>query len=275
MKQSIIDNIKMLPPLSDSIKDIMRVCDDAESSLLDVVNVVKKDPTATATLLKIANSSLYGNRNVKIVDRAVGMFGKAVTKSFLVSRSVLQSIKIDLSPYNMDEEKFSNVSLSRVMLMSDWYGDIDRSKLEILATAVQIANIGQIFIARELINSGKANEFKQAVISGEDDVEELEIEFVGISSTEVTCEILRYWKLDNTMIDALVFSHSEESVSRADDETLPYAQACFAVLNGIDIVGKENSMHIEEVYDLLDFNDLQEARFVAILDQVRQNFDDE
>lgn len=271
MKQSIIESIRVLPPLSESVKDIISVCDDMESSLLDVVSVVKKDPTASATLLKIANSSLYGNRNVKIVDRAVGMFGKAVTKSFLISRSVIQSFKIDLTPYNMTEEQFANISLARVILMSEWYNDIDKKKLEILATTSQLANIGQLIIAKELIDTGKANDFKKALINCEDEIDELETEFVGHTSIEVSAEILKHWKLDSTLVNSLLFSYSSEALNRCDEVTRPYAIANFCVLNAIDTIGKENESHMEEILDILDHNDLGESKFTAILEQIRSN----
>jgi HD-like signal output (HDOD) protein len=270
MKENIIQNIKVLPPLSESIRDIMMVCNDQESSLIDVVNVVKKDPNASATLLKIANSSLYGSRKVKIVDRAIGMFGKAITKSFLVSKSVLDSIEVDLTPYGISEDQFLNVSLARLMLMSEWYEGIDKNMLEVLATSAQLANIGQVIVARELIDNGHAQDFLDAVSSGEDEVDELEIEFLGTSALEISVEILRHWKLDDEIIQALEYSTSIENIYQAPENIREYAIANYCVLNAIDAVGNENSTHIEDVFDMIDQNELDESRFVAILEQVRQ-----
>jgi HD-like signal output (HDOD) protein len=269
MKDSIINSIKVLPPFSESIKDILRVCNDEDSSLIDVVNVVKKDPNASATLLKIANSSLYGSRKVKIVDRAIGMFGKAVTKSFLVSKSVLDSFEIDLSPYGISEEEFLHISLARLILMSEWYEGIDPQKVEVLATCAQLANIGQVVLAKEIINAGHAKEFSEALASGEEEVDELEIEFTGITSLEVTIHILRHWKLDESIVHALENSTSVEYINHASEDIRDYALACYCVLNAIDGVGKENATHMEDVYDMLDQNDLDETKFVTLLEQVK------
>jgi HD-like signal output (HDOD) protein len=274
MKDSIISNIKVLPPFSESIREIMAVCNDSDSSLIDVVNIVKKDPNASATLLKIANSSLYGSRKVKIVDRAIGMFGKAVTKSFLVSKSVLDSFKIDLSPYGISEDDFLNISLARLILLTEWYEPIDHGKIEVLATCVQLANIGQVVLAREIIDNGYAQEFRDALSSGEDEVDELEIEFSNMTSLEVTIHILRHWGLDDSIIEALEYSKTLESIREASEEIRPYAIAIFCVLNAIDGIGKENSTHMEDVFDLVDKQNLDEARFVSNLEEVRHNIHD-
>jgi HD-like signal output (HDOD) protein len=267
MNENIVNSIKALPPLPETTVEIYRLCSAEETSLVEVVEAVKKDPSAVATLLKFANSAIYGSRNVKIVDRAVGMFGKAVTKSFLVNDSIMKSFKIDLNPYDLNTEEFSLISQKRNKLMTSWYASIDRSMLDVLATTSQVGNVGQIVLAKELIDSGKDEEFQEALES--DDVYELEEEIVGHSSIEVSAAILNHWKLDNLITESIKYSQSLEMISSAPEDIKPYAVANFIVYHALDVTGRSSEGAMDDVYDLLHEYNLNEDEFIELLSEVK------
>lgn len=268
MNDNIIKNIKMLPPLPKSTIEIYKVCSDADSSLVDVVNVVKKDPIATATLLKIANSSLYGSRNIKIVDRAVGMFGKSVTKAFLVNDAIRNSFKIDLTPYKMTEDSFMLVSQKRNKLMTDWYSDIDKNMLDILSTTSQVGNVGQILLAKELVTNGKKKDFLSAISTGEADIDELEDEFLGTTTLEITAQVLHHWKLDQMLVNAIEYSKNLDSIDRATSEVQPYAIANYVVYNSINILGNRSEEAWDGVLDLLHQSNFNEEVYEDLLQSI-------
>jgi HD-like signal output (HDOD) protein len=269
MNENIVNSIKALPPLPETTIEIYRLCSCEETSLIEVVEAVKKDPSAVATLLKFANSAIYGSRNVKIVDRAVGMFGKAVTKSFLVNDSITKSFKIDLSAYDMSTEDFSNISQKRNKLMTSWYSSIDRNMLDILATTAQVGNVGQIIIAKELANTNQELEFKDAI--DDDDFYELEEEMVGHSTIEVSAEILDHWKLDSMITDSIKYSQSLEHINNAPEEIKPYAIANFIVFHSLDLKGESSEGAMDDVYDLLHEHNLNEDEFIELLAEVKSD----
>jgi HD-like signal output (HDOD) protein len=267
MNESIINEIKFLPPLPESIMEVNRLCADPESSLMDLVNVVKKDPIATATLLKVANSSLYGAREVKTIDRAVGMFGKAVTKSFLVNNAVLNCFELDLSPYGITNDDFSATSQKRALLMSKWYGEIDESMLDVLSTAAQVGNIGEVIVAREITKAGGADEFKESILDGEP-LDELEIKYAGYTSTEVTAMVLEHWKLDTTLIDSIKYSTDIEALKSAPEHIKAHAMANFIVYNAINPIGDVSEEMMGDVEDLLEEHNLNRGRFIYLLEDI-------
>jgi HD-like signal output (HDOD) protein len=267
MNENIVNSIKALPPLPETTVEIYRLCSVEDTSLVEVVEAVKKDPSAVATLLKFANSAIYGARNVKIVDRAVGMFGKAVTKSFLVNDSVMKSFTIDLSPYGMSTEDFSDVAQKRNKLVTSWYSSIDRSMLDILATTAQVGNVGQIVLAKELKDSGKDLEFQDAI--EDDDVYELEDEIIGHSTVEVSAAILDHWKLDPLISNSIKYSQNRELISQAPEDVKPYAIANFIIFHALDNTGKSSEGAMDDVYDLLHEYNLNEDEFIELLAEVK------
>jgi HD-like signal output (HDOD) protein len=269
MNENIIKNIKLLPPLPSSTIEIYEVCSDPDSSLVDVVNVVKKDPIAVATLLKIANSSLYGSRNIRIVDRAIGMFGKSVTKAYLVNDAIVNSFKIDLSAYGISEDEFSLVSQKRTKLMSEWYSEIDKGMLDILSTTAQVGNIGQILLSKELAETGVAGEFKEALGFGEDEVDELEEEFLEFTTLDVSAKILEHWKLDPLLIESINYAKNYDTIERAPADIKPYAIANFIIFHAIDVLGNTTESGFDNVLDLIHENGLNEETFEDLLAEIR------
>lgn len=268
MSDNIVNEIKFLPPLPESIIEVNRICSDPESSLMDVVKVVKKDPIATATLLKVANSSLYGAREVKTIDRAVGMFGKAVTKSFLVNNAILNCFVLDLSPYGITNDDFAIASQKRTLLMSKWYGEIADSKLDTLSTSAQLSSLGQVIIAKELKKIGKAEEFREAILDGES-IDELEFKYIGFTHTELSAMILNHWKLDKTLIESIKYSTDISTIKEAPASIKEYAMANFVVYNSINPIGEIEATQEDNVLDLIEEYNLNAKRFLHILDDIK------
>lgn len=268
MNENILKNIKVLPTLPQSIAKVNAICADANSSVADLAKVVKEDPVATGLLLKIANSSLYGSKNIKTVEMAVSLFGKAVTKSYVMSSAIANSFKLDFTPYGMTPDDFSQVSQMRTALMFKWYSDINKSMLDTLTTAAQLGNLGQILISQDIIKNGKIDEFKEAMEDG-DGIENIELNLAGYTTIEVTAMILEHWKLDTTLIEAIKASASIDSVHSANEEIKEYALANFVVYNAINEIGEITAENNEMLLDLLVDNGYDENKFMEILNDFR------
>jgi HD-like signal output (HDOD) protein len=270
MNENILKQIKVLPTLPKSVLKVNAICADPESSLADLAKVVKEDPVATGLLLKIANSSLYGSRNIKTVEMAVGMFGKAVTKSYVMSSAVANSFKLDFTPYSMTPDDFSRVSQLRTQLMYKWYNQINKEMLDTLTTGAQLGNLGQILISQDIIQSGKIDDFKTE-IEDEEPLDVIELNMAGYTTIEVSAMILEHWKLDSQLIEAIKASSSLESAEAADEEVKPFAVALYIVFNAINELGQfivpEDA---EGIYDLIADYNLDESHFTDILEELRQ-----
>jgi HD-like signal output (HDOD) protein len=251
MNDNILKEIKALPPLPESVIEVNRICSNPEGTIADLAKAIKKDPIATATILKAANSPMYGLKEIKTVENAIAMFGKATTKAFILQMAVKSSFESNLSPYNLSFEDFSNISQKRAFVMTKWYSNINFQMLNILATTTLLGNIGQIVIAKELLKSDKCNEFKNKVASKEYMIEELEKEYMDITSTDVTAKILEFWKLEKLLVDSLKYSVSKESLQEADEETLPYAVANYAVFKAIDGLGNTDEEELDDICETL------------------------
>jgi HD-like signal output (HDOD) protein len=266
MNENILKNIKFLPTLPQSVANVNRICMDKESSLSDLAEEIKKDPVASGTLLKIANSSLYGSRNIRTVEMAVGMFGKAVTKSYVLSSAISNLVKLDFSAYGISPDDYSLISQKRTAMMYEWYNDIDSSMIDTLTTATQLSSLGQILISQDIVSAGKTEEFLEEV-EAEEDIDLIELNLSKITTLEVTAEILKHWKLADELIETIIYSTSLEKIQDAPDHIKPYAIANFAIYQTIDLVG--NIEIKEDILELLSDNGLDEDKFVSVVENIR------
>lgn len=211
MNDTIYTKIKALPPLSDTVVKIQAVCNDANSSMADLSQVVKNDPMLTANILRSANSPLYGfSREINDVSRAISLFGMATIKGFALSSAVRKSFNINLSPYNMGEEKFLIISSMQNALMLAWYKKVDNSMLDILSPASFLMEIGKIVLANELIEQGLGDKFKDAIknIKSIEDLSKLEEEFFDTTNEAVTASIFEQWNLEKELVDVIFHSNN-------------------------------------------------------------------
>jgi len=201
MNSKIISQIKALPPLPKSVIEIQKITSDPNSSIADLVKVVKEDPMLTANLLKAANSPLYGfTRQIKSVDQAVSLFGMATVKGFAISFAIRNSLKFDLEAYGISEQQFHDVSMYRNSIAIEWYKR-ERSRLDILATDSFLIDIGAVVIALILKEEGLEERFKTRLQN--EDRYFLEKEFVGADTTEITVEIFKHWNFSDDLIESM------------------------------------------------------------------------
>lgn len=237
MQDFISKRIKSLPPLNESTLEIQRICNDEGASLKDLAKVVEKDPMLTANILKSANSPLYGfSREISSVDRAVNLFGMTTIKGFALNAAVKNSFKINLSAYNMDEAKFAKISTMQNSLAINWLSKGSDDVKKVVIPASFLLEIGKIIISAELIETNKANEFKQGLseLKNIRELSEYEKQFLGMSSEEVTSMIFDKWNLEVDMIDAIFYSVTPE---KASNDIRNNAIALNIVSNLVNIFG--------------------------------------
>jgi len=99
--------IQTLQPLSNTILQVLQVCDDKDSSIKDLIKTVKSDPILSLNILKVANSPIYGSIELKTIDQAVGKFGKQMIKALTLSDLSNSLGAVELSAYNINEKTFS------------------------------------------------------------------------------------------------------------------------------------------------------------------------
>ncbi|MDX1294780.1 MAG: HDOD domain-containing protein [Sulfurimonadaceae bacterium] len=217
--KSIQKQIDSIQPLPGSLQKVIDLCDNDETDVKQIVYAVKDDPILTALVIKEANSPLY-NQNAKSVEQAVSFFGKRIVKALTLSLSTQLLEPIELKCYASTAEKFKNVSNMRLALAMMWYSKVDIKALSTLASAAAISNLGQIIIARELVERNACGTLH--TLMHEHTVNDAEEQLLGTTTPEVTADILKHWNFDQITVDTVRYAHAPQY---APPEARPLAMA--------------------------------------------------
>ena len=203
--KKINEFIKTLKPLPNTIFQIMQICDDEEIAIKELIKVVKTDPIIAANILKVANSPIYGTVELKTIDQAVTKFGKRAIKALTMSGVYNSLGEIDLSAYDITEDTFSEISMKRLSLILKWYSKISIADLSVLTSTALLSNIGQLLISKELIKIDMDNRFKELCTAF--DIKYAEESILHTTTSNISSQILRYWKLSSDIVD--IIEHSD------------------------------------------------------------------
>ena len=211
----LLRRVESLPPLPRTIILIEEYRRKSEKEISELHDIISKDALIVTNLLKIANSAMFGFRSkVETPIRAISLLGINFTISVAISASSQKLLVTTLAPYGLTNDNFMNSSNIASVLASLWLGKIDETiKDEIILPALLI-DIGKYIIADMILNEQKEKEFKAKIEEGILSIEEVEKEFLGFSSSFVTAQIFKHWKLSPNLINSIEFVDDINSVSK-------------------------------------------------------------
>jgi HD-like signal output (HDOD) protein len=249
MTEEILKKIKQLPPLPESAMQIEAVYQDPDSTFNDMVKILEKDPLLTADILKAANSPLYGfSREITAISQAVGLFGMGTVRGFALASIVKKSFDLDLSPYGISNEVFSELSKKQNALVTSWCLRKENRLMGVLSPAAFLVEIGKVLIAQQIISDNKEEEF-QNTLQELDDVDAAEREVVGTDTPEVSAKIFEQWKFEESLVDVIRNAREPEG---AADENKKAAQILKVVRVSVPINGKVTQESIAAAKELIE-----------------------
>lgn len=119
--EMLVKNIVDLPTLPQVITTLMTMLDDPDSSVRDINNVMGKDQTLVAKMLKLVNSAFYAiPKRVNSVSQAIAILGFKTVKSIVLSASIIGMFDGDDDFFNYQEFWINALgvgSLSRFIIL--------------------------------------------------------------------------------------------------------------------------------------------------------------
>jgi len=266
MNEEILKKIKQLPPLPESVMEIEKVYNDPDSTFNDMAKILEKDPLLTADILKAANSPLYGfSREINAINQAVGLFGMGTVRGFVLSSVVKKSFTLNLSPYEITNEMFSNLSKKQHALMSSWCRRKENRYLGVLSPAAFLVEIGKVLIAQQIIADEKTEDFSNALKELEN-VEEAERTIIGVDTPEVSATIFQEWQFENTLVDVI---RNCQNPHLAQEENQRPASILHVVRVAIPMDAKITDASIKAAKELIEKYNLDMESFDTAIENAR------
>ena len=151
----IIKKVSRLEPIPTVIHKVLDLAGDPESSLSDLVEVVERDPSITANLLKTVNSAHLGLPvKVDSVSQAVSMLGLQQVVEMVLSQNMSGNLQRSQKGYGLAKGDLWRQSLAVAMVARTLAGQRDLMSLPAIYTAALLKDIGKVilheFVAEQL-----------------------------------------------------------------------------------------------------------------------------
>ena len=102
-----IQKIELLPSIPIVLQKIISTSSDPHSSALDMQNIIIKDQSISAAILRLANSAYYGYaKHVEDIVRAIVVIGFNTAVSVAISVSVLKTVAEKIDGEEFDKNEF-------------------------------------------------------------------------------------------------------------------------------------------------------------------------
>lgn len=262
--ERIIHDIDALQPVSQIGNRAMEVISNPDSSLNEVVDIIKYDQAMTANILRICNSAFFGlKKEIVSIKQAVAYMGvDKVACLVMVGHNRANFNKMN-EGYDLDEGALWRYSVSSALIAQDL---AEKRKLEntsFLFTSALLKDIGKVVLntymyeALEDIQSKVSKEGKTFI--------EAEKEILGIDHAELGGKIAEKWNLSQATVDIIKNHHNPYHAS-SDDLSLPIIyladSICMMIGVGVGADGLAYRYH-QDILDLLNFSDIDLQKTIA------------
>lgn len=212
---NILNKIDSLPPLPKTIIEVEEFRKKPNKEIADLLKIIEKDALIVSTLLKISNSAMFGFRSrVETPARAVSLLGINFTISIAIAGTVQNLLKSDLEPYGVNVNDFMKASNTASILANLWLSKIDLALKEEIVLPALLQETGKFILADYIKQENLSETFKGKVDSGEL-IEDVERNLLGITTSQVTAQIFRHWKLSDKLVNMI---ENVDNISNVSDE---------------------------------------------------------
>lgn len=202
-----LEKFSNLPSIPQIIFKIKQVSEDPKSSAADLANCILSDHQLTSRILRMANSSYYGNYAGKMntVTHAIVMMGFRVVHNIAISMSVYEVVNKLSENTKFDLTSFWTRSLGSGVISKYLAHKSNQSKLiEVAFIAGFIHDIGQAILA-----GGFPEKYEQIAKLDPDspDICETERVLLGIDHQAAGEYVAGIWNLPNTLSKPIADHH--------------------------------------------------------------------
>lgn len=165
-----------------------------------LLEIIEKDPLIVTTLLKVANSAMFGFRHsVESPSRAINLLGVNFTISIALGSIIQKSIQSNLDTYSVSTDDFMFISNLASNLVNNWVPSISFDLKEELLLPAFLQETGKFILSDIIKEKGNQDDFKKGIEEGKN-LTDLEKEFSGYSCAKITANIFKHWKLSHNLI---------------------------------------------------------------------------
>lgn len=205
--QKLVSQSKQISSLPTIFYQINEAVEDPECSFVEIGEIISGDPSLSARLLRIVNSSYFGFPNkIETITHAVTIVGMAQLRDLALATTVVNQFKgIPKNLINMEKFWLHSVATgltAKVIAIYRRETNVDR-----FYVMGMLHDLGRLLLLLNIPDSIKTIMEKYELGGTMYDVEE---EVLGFNHSAVAGELMKSWQLPEMLQEAVAFHHNPE-----------------------------------------------------------------
>jgi HD-like signal output (HDOD) protein len=200
------------PVMPEAGQALIQTLNDDKADTFAICRIIKKDPTLTASLLRMANSAMFGlSGQVDTLERAVSVVGLSMVRTRALSLCMAHASEF---PFGVDRMAFWHYSL-RCACYAQWLADlcdVDDQEAWLCGMMLRLGGLSVVQAHPELARSLETHSLASA------ERWQVQRRLVGFDEGEVTAELAQHWDLPLPLV--LGLRHCAQPLAQADHSRL-------------------------------------------------------
>lgn len=213
--EEIVERISAVPPLPGFVVRLIQVTNDPDSSIRDVVEVIRYEPSVTAQVLRLCNSAFFGlPRRISSVQEAVQYLGTLRVLQLIMSLHGNALLAREQQGYGLDPGALWMHSVAVGLASAALSQQTRTANPSALFTAGLLHDIGKV-VLNEFV-AGDQPAIVERVEQGGLSFAEAEKQVLGYSHDEVGGELADRWQLPPAIVNCIRYHHAPSAMAEPD-----------------------------------------------------------
>ena len=270
MKRIIIEKIDALPPLPKSVLELEEFRKMSNKEPLDLLKIIEKDPLIITTVLRVANSAMFGFvSQVETPSRAISLLGINFTISIALGSIIQSLVESNLKAYNASTEDFMFASNLASNLVNTWVSKISFDLKEDLLLPAFLQETGKFVISEVVSDSNQIEDFQNRLAITKN-ISAVEKEFIGFSCARITANIFKHWNLSHNLIFSIGFV---EDLEHCPKDYIKKAQILEIIKILSDIKNPFSDQNIQKALNKANEYGLDTEPLLQSIDSIKYKLD--
>ncbi len=244
--EEIMKEVESIPALPASIREIQRILANPDSTIKEIADSIKRDPSLTANLMKIANSAGYLTINrVETIEDAVKKIGIKGINSLVIASGVQDIIEARYKKFeSLWKNSYKTAFYAQKLAMTFKIHNI----VEFVYLSALLTDIGSMVLLA--VKPENAEKVKELVgYKGMNDASLLEEIGLGMSHSTLGSAILNKWNFNEALVKSVEFHHRPHMAPEKYRELI---YCVYLASSFIDIEDRKNRYEFLDE-DVLDY----------------------
>lgn len=195
-----------IPPLPSVAMKVLRVLEDPESAMEEIVEIIRLDPSLTLRILKICNSPYYGlSREIRSLQEAVVLLGVDALVNMVLTSGLSSILSLKCSGYKLESGELWLHSIC-CAISAEITAERNSPALKSQAfTGGLLHDVGKIVLSSYI--EEEFDSIQQAVANESMSFYTAERAFVGLSHTEAGDAVAEAWNVPETLRRVILHHH--------------------------------------------------------------------